>query len=84
MVRATKYLEIIEKHRLVENAATTGRYMKNTLQSIADESEDMISNVRGEGLLIAFDLPDTATRDQLKQDMYTEDVLVLSAKIKKL
>lgn len=78
MVRATKFLEIIEKHGLVKNAEENGRYMMNLLQSTADESSGMMTNIRGKGLFIAFDLPNTEVRDKVKKGLYNEGVMVLS------
>lgn len=63
MVRASQILRIIEQDRLSEHAASTGAYLHERLQSIADSFEK-VRNVRGRGLLNAFDLPDTAMRNR--------------------
>ncbi|OLS28454.1 MAG: putative L-lysine-epsilon aminotransferase [Candidatus Heimdallarchaeota archaeon LC_2] len=78
MVRATKYLEIIEKYNLVREAAKNGKYMKGILHSIAEESEGLISNVRGKGLFIAFDLPNSDKRNEIQTEMMKENVIVLA------
>jgi L-lysine 6-transaminase len=57
MVRATAYFEIIEKDKLVENARKVGDYFLKQLNKLP------LQNVRGRGLMIAFDLPDTEKRD---------------------
>ncbi len=62
MVRFTRILEIIEEDDLVENARVVGEYLLAQLGELASEFESM-SNVRGRGLLCAFDLPDEAGRD---------------------
>jgi len=62
MVRAAKILEIIEEDDLCGNAAKTGEYLQEQLINIA-ERHPIISNVRGRGLLTAFDFPDKNTRD---------------------
>ena len=62
MVRAAKILEIIEEDDLCSNAAKTGEYLQEQLINIA-ERHPIISNVRGRGLLTAFDFPDKNTRD---------------------
>lgn len=62
MVRATKILEIIEEDNLCERAAQTGSYLQHKLSSIVTKN-NIISNIRGKGLLTAFDFPDKATRD---------------------
>lgn len=63
MVRSTKILEIIEEDNLCANAAATGAYLQQRLTEDA-EKHPIITNVRGRGLLTAFDLPDRATRDR--------------------
>ena len=63
MVRCTKYLEIIEEENLIENARTTGEHLLGRLRELAGELP-AITNVRGRGLFVAFDLPDKETRDR--------------------
>ena len=46
--------EIINNH-LAENAAQQGTYIKEKLQAVAGKFQ--LSNIRGKGLLLAFDLP---------------------------
>ena len=62
MVRATKILEIIEEDQLLHHATATGAHLQRRLHELAGQYP-VISNVRGSGLLCAFDLPDTATRN---------------------
>jgi len=62
MVRAAKILEIIEEDDLCGNAAQIGEYLQEQLIDIAGR-HPIISNVRGRGLLTAFDFPDKNTRD---------------------
>jgi len=83
-VRSTKYLEIIEKENLVSKTKSNGEYMLNYLRSIADESRGLVSNMRGKGLFIAFDLPDVSTRDELRKVMYKENVIVLKSGVKSI
>jgi L-lysine 6-transaminase len=79
MVRATKYLEIIETYDLVKIAKTNGEYMLNMLQAISDECDGLVTNVRGKGLLIAFDLPNQDIRDKIRKDMLKQNVIVLNS-----
>jgi acetylornithine/N-succinyldiaminopimelate aminotransferase len=46
-------VEVMEKENLVENAKEVGTYLINELKKI-----DSIKNVRGEGLMIGFDVPE--------------------------
>lgn len=63
MVRSTKILEIIEEENLLENVQTVGEYLMNKLHSLS-ESSTLISNVRGKGLLCAFDFPNGDIRNK--------------------
>jgi L-lysine 6-transaminase len=64
MVRCAKYLEIIEEESLVENARAVGDHMLARLREMAEEFPAVVTNVRGRGLFLAFDLPDKAMRDR--------------------
>jgi len=66
MVRSTKILEIIEDDNLCAKAAENGQYLQDQLKHIAG-NVPIISNVRGKGLLTAFDFPDKTTRDKFIQ-----------------
>lgn len=77
MVRATKYFEIIEEERLVENAAKMGDYLQKRLHELGDNYPEIISNIRGKGLMCAFDLPDSKTRDMVKDTVYKNLMIVL-------
>ncbi len=77
MVRSQKYFEIIKEERLVEKAATNGVYLLKELQEIQGNHPKMVSNVRGRGLLCAFDLPTTEQRDALKQKLYENGLVIL-------
>lgn len=69
MVRSARYLQIIDEENLVEHAATTGAMFLEELQSVAAEFPQL-SNVRGRGLMLAFDMPDMATRDALRTTLW--------------
>lgn len=62
MVRATKIMQIIEEDNLLEKASLTGAYLQEQLQVIATKYPQ-ISNIRGKGLMTAFDFPDKSMRD---------------------
>src|SRR6202012_1570893 len=62
MVRSSKIMEIIEEDSLCDNAAKMGDYLQNQLADIASR-HTVISNIRGRGLLTAFDFPDKKMRD---------------------
>ncbi|NIQ13490.1 MAG: L-lysine 6-transaminase, partial [Candidatus Dadabacteria bacterium] len=58
MVRANIYFKIIEEDNLVNNAKEVGAYFLRKL------SELPLKNVRGQGLMLAFDLSDSTERDE--------------------
>ncbi|POY35277.1 L-lysine 6-transaminase [Solitalea longa] len=63
MVRSTKVLQIIEEDHLLENSVVVGNYLHENLFNIAEHS-DKVSNVRGRGLMNAFDFPTKEMRDK--------------------
>jgi L-lysine 6-transaminase len=63
MVRSRRLLEIIERDRLFERAGTLGKWFLTGLQELGARYPALVSNVRGRGLMCAFDLPDDAARD---------------------
>jgi len=59
MVRCQRYLEIIRDSNLIAHAAEMGEYFMKGLQKVAKEQgAGLIQNVRGRGLLTAFDVMD--------------------------
>jgi L-lysine 6-transaminase len=65
MVRCQRFLEIIEEDGLVENARVVGEGLLERLVDLAGEFPGKVTNIRGKGLFIAFDLPDGATRGKV-------------------
>ena len=65
MVRCKRILEVMAEEKLVENAKTTGEFLLGKLNELASEFPGKVTNVRGRGLFIAFDLPDTEARGQV-------------------
>ncbi|GAA4779163.1 L-lysine 6-transaminase [Olivibacter ginsenosidimutans] len=76
MVRATKILEIIDEDHLVQQAETVGHYLQEHLQTLAD-SYPVVRNVRGKGLLTAFDFPNKETRDHFLKKGLEKNALFL-------
>jgi L-lysine 6-transaminase len=64
MIRSARYLEIIDEENLIENARVVGEHLQARLRELAEEFPGVMTNVRGRGLFIAFDLPDKETRDR--------------------
>jgi L-lysine 6-transaminase len=76
MVRSAKIMEIIQEDNLCNNAAVMGEYLQSQLIDIS-ERYPIISNVRGKGLLTAFDFPDKDTRDKFITLGMEENVMYL-------
>ena len=77
MVRCARYLEIIHEDGLVANAARVGALLKEGLEGLAADFE-IVTNVRGQGLLVAMDLPDADLRGQVWQSCWDRGLAVLS------
>jgi L-lysine 6-transaminase len=78
MVRSTHFMHIIEDENLIDNAAAMGHRIVNSLNTIAAEFPVMTA-VRGRGLFIAFDLPDSETRDEFWKGLFDAGVLALKS-----
>ncbi|HEY0898770.1 MAG TPA: L-lysine 6-transaminase [Sphingobacteriaceae bacterium] len=76
MVRSSRILEIIEEDNLIENAEQVGNYLQESLLKIA-EKNDKVSNVRGRGLLTAFDFPSKDMRDKFVAKGMENNVMFL-------
>ena len=77
MVRFGRYLEIIEAEGLVENARETGGHLLRELSRVGSDHPEQVENVRGRGLMCAFDLADGETRDRFRKLAFENGMLVL-------
>lgn len=77
MVRSTKYLEIISEENLVENAKTTGAYLLSQLNQLCQNYPNLVSNVRGQGLFCAFDVPNPDIRKKFLAHCYEGGLMIL-------
>jgi L-lysine 6-transaminase len=78
MVRCQKYLEIIDEENLIKNAEIQGKRLLQGLEIMEKKYPQKISNVRGRGLMCAFDLLTPEKRDALKDKLYANHLLVLT------
>ena len=83
MVRCARYLEIIEEDGLVQNAGKVGCLFRQGLENLAAEFS-VISNVRGRGLMLAFDFPDGEMRDRVRQECWDKGLATLTSGPKSL
>jgi len=79
MVRFGRYLEIIEEEKLVERARQVGAHLLAEIEKLQEENPGRIENARGRGLMCAFDLPDSETRDRFKKLAFDNGMLILSS-----
>jgi L-lysine 6-transaminase len=77
MVRTTQYLKIIETEKLEQNAAIQGEYILSQFAKLSQKFPQM-SNIRGRGLLIAFDLPTTKERDDYRRKAWDLGLLIIT------
>jgi L-lysine 6-transaminase len=78
MVRSTRYLEIYEEDNVLDYVANTaGPKLLKGLQDIQKEFSDMIWNVRGKGLMCAYDFHSAEMRNRAVQKFHSKHILVL-------
>lgn len=77
MVRCARCLEVMVEERLVENAARVGQQLLSGLEELAGRLP-LVTNPRGRGLMLAFDLPDTETRNAVRTDLWREGLATLA------
>lgn len=79
MVRCRRYLEIIREEKLIENAAKMGKYFLKMLEELQGYHPDKVSNARGRGCFLAFDMPTPKERDSFITDCWRNQLAVLSS-----
>jgi L-lysine 6-transaminase len=77
MVRVDRILEIIEEDHLLEHVEKVGTHLSGRLQELEHHFPALVSNSRGLGLVCAFDLPNTATRNAFIKRGLEHNVLFL-------
>jgi L-lysine 6-transaminase len=77
MVRCQKYLEIIKEENLIKNADIQGKFLLKNLLELEQNHPDKIFNIRGLGLMCAFDLETTQKRDDLKNKLVKNGLIIL-------
>lgn len=71
---ALAVLEVIEEEKLMGNAVMVGKYLREELENIPE-----ISNVRGKGLMIGFDVPEEL-KDLKKNLLWNQKIFTGEAK----
>ncbi|MBN1434076.1 L-lysine 6-transaminase [Candidatus Fermentibacterales bacterium] len=76
MVRCTRYLEIMQEEDTLQNVSARSEQLMRGLHGLA-ASFDAIGNVRGRGLMCAFDLPSAEARDRTLKAAFSEGAILL-------
>jgi L-lysine 6-transaminase len=77
MVRSRRLLEVIERDRLFDLAAATGAWFLAELHELGARFPGLVSNVRGRGLMCAFDMPSAEQRDSLLTILREQEKVLL-------
>lgn len=84
IVRSKKYIEIITQDKLVENAAIQGEYFLSKLKNLVGNFPELVSNVRGRGLFLAFELSSREIRDKIINETFSRKMVILKSGIKSI
>ena len=76
MVRSSQILSIIEEDKLCDNATEVGNYLLEQLSKLA-QKHDKMSNIRGRGLLCAFDFASKEMRNNFIEKGLDQNVMFL-------
>ncbi|WP_293944454.1 MULTISPECIES: L-lysine 6-transaminase [unclassified Sphingobacterium] len=76
MLRFKLILEVIEQENLLANAAEKGTYLKSKLQEVMKD-KPQLSNLRGEGLLVALDFDTADSRNEFIKRAYANKLIML-------
>jgi len=77
MVRATRYLEIIEEENLLENVKTIGIELMTQLTELEEVYSDYISQVRGRGMFAAFNFDTAERRNNFVKKCFDYGLIIL-------
>jgi L-lysine 6-transaminase len=78
MIRSTKFLEIVEEERLVENVRELSAPFNDRIRKLSENYPDIISNPRGRGFFSAFDMDSPQRRDFFRHSCWENGLIVLS------
>ncbi len=84
MVRGARYLQIIEQDSLLENACVVGERLLAGLRALERERGGLVTNARGRGLMIAFDLPSRGMRERALDRMLANGLLLLGCGVRSI
>ena len=76
MLRFKLILEVIEQENLLENVNVQGAFLKSELHKLEEKYEN-VTNVRGMGLFLAFDLPSDEARNEFIKKAFEKKLIIL-------
>jgi L-lysine 6-transaminase len=79
MVRCQRIVEIVEEEGLLASCAEVGAHLLAGLRALESIFPGKVTNARGRGLFVAFDLPDGETRGRALRALNEADVLGLAS-----
>ena len=62
---------------ILENVRSRSETLLAGLRSLQEKYPEVISNIRGKGLMCAFDLPDTEIRDNMISEILKNGAIIL-------
>lgn len=77
MVRCSRYLEIMVEEDTLENVRSRSKTLLDALHNLEKKYPGKISNVRGRGLMCAFDLKDEVTRNRMIASIMKNGAIIL-------
>jgi L-lysine 6-transaminase len=84
MVRFSRFLEVIQEERLVDNARVVGAHLLSGLEALQKELGGVMTNARGRGLMIAFDLPTPEIRGKAHEKIIANGLLLLTCGVRSI
>jgi L-lysine 6-transaminase len=77
MVRCTKYLEIMIEENILENVRKQSEALMKGLRALSVKHPNCVTNVRGRGLMCAFDVPSGEVRNRLISKVFDNGAIIL-------
>ena len=71
--------EIVEEDNLLDSVTRVGERLLENLRGLERAFPGKVTNARGRGMFLAFDLPDTDLRNRALKALSNQDVLGLSS-----
>ena len=79
MIRCRRIIETVERDNLLDNAAAVGDALLAGLRELEQRFEGKVTNARGRGLFLAFDLPDGDIRGKCLDGLLAKNMLGLAS-----